>query len=99
MQNDLPISFAPWWAESSADDLDQELLQALQSMDRTKRLLAEAWLVENGDESMWYLEHAIGSGAVAPSVVGPCMAEILRRKLRGEMRSATTWLVAEACCC
>ncbi len=79
--------------------LDQELIQGLQSMDPTERLLAEVWLIENGDESMNFLENAIETGAVAPCLAGPCMAEILRRKLRGEVRSATTWLVMDAVCC
>ena len=98
MHSDQTVSLAVWWSNSTDDDGGQELLRGLASVDPTERLLAEAWLVENGQESMDFLEHAIAAGAVNPQRVGPCMAEILRRELWGESRSPTTWLIMDVSC-
>lgn len=95
MQNDAPTP-VPLLSVDAPDGMEQELIRGLQSMDPTERLLAEVWLIENGEESMDLMENAITNGAVSPCVVGRCMAEILHRKLRGETRSATTWLLMDA---
>lgn len=99
MYSDQGASFVPWWCAHIDEDVEQELIHGLRSADPTERLLAEAWLIENGETSMSFLEDAIATGAVTPLLAGPCMAEILRRKIRGETRSSSMWLVMEVSCC
>jgi hypothetical protein len=99
VHSDRKTSFVPWWCAHIDEDVEQELIHGLRSADPTERLLAEAWLIENGETSMSFLEDALAAGTVTPWLAGPCMAEILRRKIWGDNRSPSRWLVMEVSCC
>lgn len=78
------------WQSTADPDAGTELLRGLQSADPNLKLLAEVLLAENGEESMRLLEEAIAAGWLSPHLAGPCMAEILRRQVRGEASTMVT---------
>jgi hypothetical protein len=73
------------WRKDADPEAGWELVEALESRDPRLRLLAQALLVDNGEDSMRLLENAVAAGVVSPQVAGPCMAEILRS---GQARQA-----------
>ena len=99
MTGDYVIACALIWRSTADDDAAQELLCALESADSNLKAIAEAFLVECGEESMWLLEDAVAEGCLSPAFAGPCMAEILRRQLHGEPPRTVRWLVADASQC
>ena len=66
------------WRKTADPEAGWELVEALESPDPCLRLLAQSFLVENGEDSMDLLEGAVARGVLSPEVAGPCMAEILR---------------------
>ncbi|MGB9073923.1 MAG: hypothetical protein WCC22_14890 [Terriglobales bacterium] len=66
------------WRKTADPKAGWELVEALESPDPSQRFLAQALLIETGEDSMDLLEGAVASGIVSPGVAGPCMAEILR---------------------
>jgi hypothetical protein len=66
------------WQKTADPDAGWELVEGLESSDPSLRLLAWNLLVENGKQSMHFLESAVATGKVSPQVAGPLMAEILR---------------------
>ena len=66
------------WRKTADPEAGWDLVDGLESSDPEVRLLAQTFLVENGESSMGLLESALALGIVDPDVAGPCMAEILR---------------------
>jgi hypothetical protein len=66
------------WRKTADPEAGWELIEALESRDPDLRLLAQAMLLERGEESLGLLESAVAAGVVSPEIAGPCMAEILR---------------------
>ncbi len=66
------------WSKNADLEAGWELVEALESPDPRLRLLAQSFLLENGEDSMDLLESAVARGSISPEAAGPSMAEILR---------------------
>ncbi|MBZ5613821.1 MAG: hypothetical protein LAO23_07425 [Acidobacteriia bacterium] len=77
------------WQKTADPDAGWELVDGLESSDPCLRLLAWNLLVENGEQSMDFLESAVATGQVSPQVAGPLMAEILRSGEAGPIGGKT----------
>jgi hypothetical protein len=86
MDTDYMLACGIAWCRTSDADAGWELVEALESPDPRLRLLAQAFLVDNGDNSLSLLESAVATGMASPETVGPCMAEILRNERRRQDR-------------
>ena len=78
MDADYMLTCGIVWRKTADPELGWELVQALESPDSRLRSLAQALLVNNGEELVCFLESAVMAGVVSPQVAGSCMAEILR---------------------
>jgi len=83
MNADYVLACGIVWRKTGDPEAGWELVEALESDDPRVRVLAQASLVDSGEQSMHLLESALTAGRVSPEAAGPCMAEILRSRQIG----------------
>lgn len=91
MNADYLLACGIVWHKTADPEAGWELVDALESADSRIQAMAQAILVDTGEQSMRLLESALAAGAVSPEAAGSCMAEILRtQQTGGETRQPTT---------
>jgi len=78
MNTDYMLACSIVWRRTGDPEAGWDLVDGLKSGDPEVSVLAQTFLVENGESSMGLLESALAMGIIDPEVAGPCMAEILR---------------------
>lgn len=77
MNKDFLLACGVLWRNTADLEAGWQLVDGLESRDPQVRLLAHAFLVEGGDESMRLLEEALSTGTVSTEIAGRCIAELL----------------------
>ena|SRR5579864_373317 len=78
MNTDYMLACGIVWRRTGDPEAGWDLVDGLKSSDPEVSVLAQTFLVENGESSMGLLESALAMGIIDSKAAGPCMAEILR---------------------